>query len=75
MKIDFSNMPAGDHKTTFAIKYVLNILRTWYLFHLKFPWVKYSGFVRVMPHTRFAKRKYNWVDMSNLESIVVLRPI
>ena len=22
MKIDFSNMPAGDHKTTFAIKYV-----------------------------------------------------
>lgn len=57
MKIDFSNMPAGDHKTTFAIKYVLNILRTWYLFHLKFPCVKYSGFVRVMPHTRFAKRK------------------
>ena len=57
MKIDYTNMPMGSNKLIFAIKYILNILRTWYIFHFRFPWVKYTGFVRVMPYTRFAKRK------------------
>lgn len=49
-------MPKGANKATFALRYIMNIMRTWYLFHIKYPWVKYNGFVRVMPHTRFAKR-------------------
>lgn len=56
MKIDYSNMPQSSNKIIFGIKYYLNLLRTWYLFHFLFPWVKYKGFVRVMAHTRFAKR-------------------
>ncbi len=56
MKIDYHNMPQGANKLTFSLHYIMNILRTWYLFHIKFPWVKYNGFIRVMPHTRFAKR-------------------
>ena len=57
MKIEYTNMPVGGNRYVFSIKYLLNTLRTWYLFHLKFPWVKYKGFVRVMAYTRFAKRK------------------
>ena len=56
MKIEYTNMPVGGNRYVFSIKYLLNTLRTWYLFHLKFPWVKYKGFVRVMAYTRFAKR-------------------
>ena len=41
----------------FALKYVLNIIRTYLLFHFRYPWVKYNGFVRVMKHTAFARRK------------------
>ena len=37
------------------IRPLANSLRTWYKFHIKFPWVKYSGFVRVMPGVSFAK--------------------
>ena len=48
-------MPKGAGMTTFAIRYIMNIVRTWYLFHLKYPWVKYNGFVRVMAHTTFAR--------------------
>lgn len=55
MKIDYHNMPQGANKPTFAIRYIMNLLRTWYLFHIKYPWVQYKGFVRVMPHTTFAK--------------------
>ena len=55
MKIDYHNMPQGANKLTFALRYIMNILRTWYLFHIKYPWVQYKGFVRVMPHTTFAK--------------------
>ena len=55
MKIDYHNMPKGAGMTTFAIRYIMNIVRTWYLFHLKYPWVKYNGFVRVMAHTTFAR--------------------
>lgn len=55
--IDFSNMPKGANKFSFAIRYVYNLARTWYLFNVKFSWVEYKGFVRVLAHTRFAKRK------------------
>lgn len=55
MKIDYHNMQKGTNKRIFALKYILNMLRTWYIFHFRFPWVKYKGFVRVMSHTSFAK--------------------
>ena len=57
MKIDYHNMPFGVSKTNFIIRYIFNIIRTWYLFHLRYPWVKYNGFVRVMKGTTFAHRK------------------
>lgn len=50
-------MPRNISKTGFIIRYILNIVRTWFLFNVRYPWVKYKGFVRVMPHTRFARRK------------------
>lgn len=55
MKIDYHNMPKGANKIGFTLRYIMNIVRTWYIFHVKYPWVKYEGFVRVMPHTSFAK--------------------
>ena len=57
MYIDYSNMPNRSSKLNFTMRYLFNIIRTWYLFHVRYPWVKYNGFVRVMTHTRFAKRK------------------
>ena len=66
MKIEYTNMPVGGNRYVFSIKYLLNTLRTWYLFHLKFPWVKYKGFVRVMAYTRFAKRKIEPVSYTHL---------
>lgn len=54
MLIDFHNMQAHDSKQKFAIRYLLNIARTWIYFHLRWPWVKYSGFIRVMKGTSFA---------------------
>lgn len=56
MKINYSNMPKGIGRNQFVLRYFFNHLRTWYLFHIKFPWIKYEGFVRVMANTRFAKR-------------------
>lgn len=50
-----SNRQKGSSNLSFQIHYLYNILRTFYLFHFKFPWVKHHGFVRVMPHTSFAK--------------------
>lgn len=55
MKIDYSNMPNGASKLNFVLRYLFNILRTWYLFHIRYPWVKYNGFVRVMKGTSFAQ--------------------
>lgn len=55
MGIDYHNMPNKCSKTYFIVNYVLNLIRTFLLFHLKYPWVKYNGFVRVMSHTTFAK--------------------
>jgi acetyltransferase-like isoleucine patch superfamily enzyme len=53
--VNYYNMPEKASKTNFIIHYYYNYLRTWINFHIKFPWVKYNGFVRVMPHTYFAK--------------------
>lgn len=55
MRIDYSNMPNGASKLNFTLRYIYNILRTWYLFHIRYPWVKYNGFVRVMKGTSFAQ--------------------
>lgn len=53
--MDFSNMPNGVSKINFIFRYIFNIIRTWYLFHIRYPWVKYNGFVRVMKGTSFAQ--------------------
>jgi len=55
MKIEYTNMAKGENKLVFISKYLLHILRTWYLFNFKFSWVNYKGFVRVMRNVRFAK--------------------
>ena len=55
MQIDYSNMPIGASKMRFRISYLLNIIRSWLYFHLKYRNVKYNGFVRVMKGTRFNK--------------------
>lgn len=55
MHIDYSNMPNGASKLNFTLRYIFNILRTWYLFHIRYPWVKYNGFVRVMKGSSFAQ--------------------
>lgn len=55
MKVDFKNMPNGASKGSFVLRYLFNMLRTWYVFHLRYPWVKYQGFVRVMGGTHFAQ--------------------
>ncbi len=49
-------MPKEVNRLNFFFRYIYNNIRTIYLFKIKFPWVKYRGFVRVMAHTRFAKR-------------------
>ena len=47
-------MPVGSNRTSFAIRYIANVIRTWLWFHIKWPWVKYNGFVRIMKGTSFA---------------------
>ena len=56
MKIEYSNMPKNVHKINFVFRYLMNYVRSWILFNLKYPWIQYTGFVRVMSKTRFAKR-------------------
>ncbi len=55
MKIDYSNMPNRTSRTNFILRYYFNFVRTWFLFHLVYPWVQYNGFVRVMKNTSFGK--------------------
>lgn len=54
-KFDYSNVPVGSSKSKYILNYYINRLRTWYKFHIIYPWVKYNGFVRVMSGTSFAK--------------------
>lgn len=51
----YSNIRKGESKRVFAIRFFVNMLRTWLKIHLLFPWVKYHGFVRLMHGVRFAK--------------------
>jgi acetyltransferase-like isoleucine patch superfamily enzyme len=53
-KIDYHNMPVGANRINYAIRYIANVVRTWLWFHIKWPWVKYNGFVRIMKGTSFA---------------------
>lgn len=53
--MDYSNMPNGSGKTNFLLRYAYNLLRTWLLFHVRYPWIRYNGFVRVMKGTSFAQ--------------------
>lgn len=53
--IEYANLKNGESRTAFALRYRLNQVRTWWKFHVCFPWVRYRGFVRVMPHVNFAK--------------------
>ena len=55
MKIEYSNMPNNTGKIKFILRYIFNLIRTWYVFNVKYPWVQYHGFVRVMKGTNFAK--------------------
>lgn len=55
MKIEYSNMPNNTGKIKFILLYLFNLMRTWYVFHVKYPWVKHKGFVRIMKGTSFAK--------------------
>jgi len=56
MAIEYANMPYGMSKWKFALRYLFNKVRTWYYFHVRFPWVKYDGFVRVLKGTTFVRR-------------------
>ncbi|MBO4662310.1 MAG: acyltransferase [Bacteroidaceae bacterium] len=57
MNVDYHNMPAKTGKVLFALRYFFNRARTWYYFNIKYPWVRYSGFVRVMPHCHIINRE------------------
>ena len=53
--IEYSNLMNGESRAAFALRYRLNQARTWWKFHVQFPWVRYRGFVRVMPQVTFSK--------------------
>ncbi len=53
--VRYSNIRKGDSMAIVLFRRVLNNIRTWYKFHVKFPWVQYGGFVRVMHDVTFAK--------------------
>lgn len=54
-KIEFQNMPNGYSKFNFLLRYVFNVARTCYILNIRYPWVKYNGFVRILKGTSFAK--------------------
>jgi len=53
--IKIENTMPGQGKCSFLVRYAMNRVRTWWDFHIRWPWVKYRGFVRVRHHTRFYK--------------------
>ncbi len=53
--MEFDNMINGESRIRFTIRYFFNKIRTWYKFNVKYPWVRYHGFVRVMSHVSFAE--------------------
>lgn len=50
-----SNTRNGDTPCIVGIRHMANSIRSWYKFHMLFPWVKHSGFVRLMKGVTFAK--------------------
>ena len=57
MRIDYHNMPIGSSKLVFALRYIANYVRSWYIFNVKYRGrVKYHGFVRVMHGTTFERK-------------------
>lgn len=56
MKIEYTNMPQDVGKLNFTLRYIMNNIRSWFYFNIRYPWVKYKGFVRVMPHCHIIKR-------------------
>lgn len=56
----------------FVLRYVFNVLRTWYMFNIRYPWVEYDGFVRVLKGTSFARFSVkigNNVQFGHLSSV------
>lgn len=56
MKIEYTNMPQDVGKLNFTLRYIMNNIPSWFYFNIRYPWVKYKGFVRVMPHCHIIKR-------------------
>lgn len=55
INIRYANMPKGSSKVNFVLRYYFNIIRTWYYFNIRYPNIKYKGFVRIMKHTTFSR--------------------
>ena len=53
--IQNENPMPGRSAFACRVNYLKNKVRTWYSFHIKWPWVEYEGFVRVRHHTVFYK--------------------
>ena len=53
--MEFVNYRNGDTRAIYELRRIANFVRTWYKFHIMFPWVKYDGFVRVMKGVNFGK--------------------
>lgn len=53
--VHYANHVDGESRRVFLVRYQWNRLRTWWKFHLLFPWVQYEGFARVMAHVSFGK--------------------
>ena len=53
--MEYTNNPLGATKAGIRFNHAANVLRTWWSFHVKWPWVKYRGFIRVGKHTSFAR--------------------
>ena len=43
------------HSIFSDVRHLANDVRTWYKFHIKYPWVQYKGFVRIMHDVSFAR--------------------
>lgn len=55
LKINYNNT-AGRSRRVFALRYLACIVRSWFIFHIKYrSRIKYKGFVRVMHGTTFER--------------------
>lgn len=66
MTIEYSNMPIGASRIKFQINYILNLIRTWYMFHIRNRNVQYEGFVRVMNGCHF-NSAYKFILGNNVQ--------